>query len=305
LEVAEPVADVEDVRARVAAYAPGTKLKGLKGEAMQAAAPRVMGEVVDAALARCLPARAPGQGLVVIGAGGLTVVHAVKGSPPAVWALAWSDIAPVSIARQDHDFMFAAPVDGLEGVAVYASGAQAALRGLVEVAEPGPQRRYGDVAALGGLPGQEYPRSGVRLVIDDDGIAVEAEKGRVGLLRWADVAGLAVEGPTEARKRVTVTRILALGVFALAVPKAESVSYLIVSLSGGREAAFEIRGVGPHQARADLLPFAAKAGAAAPVLPAGGDDLRDRLVRLEGLRSDGLISGSEYDEQRARILSEL
>jgi hypothetical protein len=300
------MADVEDLRARVAVYAPGTKIKGLKGDAIQAASGHVRGEVVDAALARCIPVQASGQGLAVIGTEGLTVAHATKAAPPLVWSLPWADIAPVAVADNGHDFMFASPVDGLEGIAIFASGAQAALRDQVDVTERGPQRRYGDVAALGGLPGQEHPRSGVRLVVNDDGIAVDADKARLALLRWDAISGFAVEGPTEARKRVTVTRILALGVFALAVPKAESVSYLIVSLPGDREAAFEIRGVGPHQARADLLPFTSKvAGQLADTPVAAGDDLKSRLLRLEDLRSEGLISDDEYSEQRARILSEL
>lgn len=74
------------------------------------------------------------------------------------------------------------------------------------------------ITYLGGHPEIDGTIKGTVLVIDDRGIHLRQIRERF-VIPWASVDKLEVEGPEVAAKRVTVTRLVALGVFAFAAKK--------------------------------------------------------------------------------------
>ncbi|MBA2634216.1 MAG: zinc ribbon domain-containing protein [Chloroflexi bacterium] len=71
---------------------------------------------------------------------------------------------------------------------------------------------------IGGIATLPRPISGLALLCSADGIA--AKKGAFGppmfVLPWNEIGGVAVEGSIQVQQRVTVTRLLAVGIFAFA-----------------------------------------------------------------------------------------
>lgn len=73
-----------------------------------------------------------------------------------------------------------------------------------------------------------------------------------------EIKRLVVEPPEEVGKRVTATRLIALGVFALFLKKNTKESFVVVELKDGRELIFNVKGVAYRELRAKLSTKAAK-----------------------------------------------
>lgn len=74
------------------------------------------------------------------------------------------------------------------------------------------------VTYLGGHPQIDGTIKGAVLVLDDNGIHLRQLRERF-VIPWSSVDKLEVEGPDQAAKRVTVTRLVTIGVFAFAAKK--------------------------------------------------------------------------------------
>jgi hypothetical protein len=153
---------------------------------------------------------------------------------------------------------------------------------------------------LGGYP--DLPDPLPRLYVDISALEfVMCDKVGAPLLilNMDDVLTIEAEGPTEIKDRVTVTRLLALGIFALAVPKAKKLAYIVVTTNDGEiivsttmHTALELRTllnryVGAHRTEP-------MSGPAQPV-SAG---LADELERLASLRERGLLTEDEFAEAK-------
>lgn len=86
--------------------------------------------------------------------------------------------------------------------------------------------QYSGVSYTGGHPDFDEPveKKGI-LVADDKGLHLRVFREKL-LIEWPTLTGLAVEGPEAAQKRVTVTRLVTIGIFAFGAKKNESESYL-------------------------------------------------------------------------------
>ena len=105
----------------------------------------------------------------------------------------------------------------------------------------------------------------------------------------ADLRGLAIEGRDEVGRRVTVTRLLATGIFAFALKKKqeEKESYVTLTLPDGQEAVFQI---------ADRSPTDVKLKAEDPYV---------MLKKLSELKESGVITEAEYEAKKAQLLEQL
>lgn len=110
---------------------------------------------------------------------------------------------------------------------------------------------------LGGHPAREKATTAT-LTIDDDGVRARVIRDFL-TVPWSDVAGLEVEGPEQVERRVTVTRLLATGIFAFALKKKQKVAYLTVTTPDG-EAIFETDKFTPEELRARLSWAIARSG---------------------------------------------
>jgi len=116
-------------------------------------------------------------------------------------------------------------------------------------------------AYLGGHPDIDLRVDRVVILLNDSLIEVwKIPEGfdafspeRMGGIPIASISGAHVEDQTTVEKRITVARLLAVGVFALAWQKRRKIesAYLIIEWSGGRfqhETVFEFTGTGAMQA---------------------------------------------------------
>jgi hypothetical protein len=95
---------------------------------------------------------------------------------------------------------------------------------------------------LGGYSEKPKPRklSNAFMRLSQDGIF-----HRAGIhtftIPWEQVASIEIEGPDQAGQRVTLTRVLAIGIFALGAQKKQKSAVIVVGLRDGSEAYFQTR----------------------------------------------------------------
>lgn len=73
-----------------------------------------------------------------------------------------------------------------------------------------------------------------------------------------DIKTISVESPEDTSKRVTATRLIAIGIFAFAFKKKVKESYVVFELKDGREVIFHINGLSTMDVRAKLSTTIAK-----------------------------------------------
>lgn len=126
------------------------------------------------------------------------------------------------------------------------------------------------------------------------------------------VKTVAIEGQHEVNRRVTVTRLLAVGIFAFALKKKqeEKEAYITFEMSNGKEIVFKVKDKSPHQLKGELA-SAMSAVKSAPKEPqiistdksSAHFSAADELVKLGALKQQGLLTQEEFDQEKARLLS--
>jgi hypothetical protein len=101
---------------------------------------------------------------------------------------------------------------------------------------------------------------------------------------WKDVTELSVEGPDALQKRITATRILATGIFALAFKKKTGETFTFISFSNGREPLIS------QQAISEISTVEKT------------EDVTEQISKLGGLFEKGLITEQEFKASKAKIL---
>jgi len=132
------------------------------------------------------------------------------------------------------------------------------------------------------------------------------------LIPWWKINELTVDGAMDFQKRVTATRILAVGIFALAVPKASqaAVSFLTVSDVEDNTLVFQM----PHPPAevegqlANVVNPAWRAlwNQSAGTAPATQQpDVLDQLRKLGELRDAGVLTTEEFESKKTELLGRL
>lgn len=157
---------------------------------------------------------------------------------------------------------------------------------------------------LGGHP--HHPKPGklnVNVVLDDAGVRCVGMR-ELFRIPWSDVAGLDAEGREQAQSRVTATRLVTLGVFALAAKKKQKSAYLTVALKAGGEVLFQVDGATPQELRGRIAPaLALVTGTPPPAATVSIGDPMERLSLASSLHDAGVLTDEEFAEQKARILA--
>ena len=170
-----------------------------------------------------------------------------------------------------------------------------------------------DVSYVGALPDTRPCESGV-LEVSDERVAVLG--GRVMddalgvstpgefVLPVEQIIAATVEGPEQIEKRVTLTRLFLVGIFAFGWRKSEKRSFLVAETSDGI-AIFECRSLVPLELRARLASWLGRFRELpeADVPPA--DDPAERLRRVTALHAEGLLTDDEFQSKRNEIISDL
>lgn len=113
------------------------------------------------------------------------------------------------------------------------------------------------VRYLGGYPELDKP-SQTTVELTDDGVTFSVG-WKPFQMPWDSITGISVDGTQQVRDRVTMTRMLAVGLFAFAATKKreEKTAYLVIERSDV-EVIFEIEDVGPMELRARIQPALSK-----------------------------------------------
>ena len=109
------------------------------------------------------------------------------------------------------------------------------------------------VKYLGGHPAHEKPANNVSLYLDDDGLNAKHSFRSIMRFGWDEITDVIFEGPDEVEKRVTITRLVGLGLFAFAAKKKSKGCFITVITKDG-EAIFESEKLTALEARAKLQP---------------------------------------------------
>jgi large subunit ribosomal protein L7/L12 len=166
---------------------------------------------------------------------------------------------------------------------------------------------------LGGHPAHPQPIKSCTFLVTASDVVVEKGAGMPVRLPMSKVTGINVETEAEARQRYTATRMLAFGVFALAVPKKTAGSVLVAVETDEGPLLFEkeksgkaavLKALGPSIAAVNRAvakrPVSAGEAPAAAVAPAS---VADELTKLMTLRDGGALSPEEFEAQKALVLA--
>lgn len=124
-----------------------------------------------------------------------------------------------------------------------------------------------------------------------------------------DVRDIVVEGKSDVNRRVTVTRLLAVGIFAFALKKksTDKEAYITIELADGQEVIFFVDNKAPMDLKAKLAKVISQvkqAGVAGQVQataqPQGS--VADELAKLASLKEQGILTQDEFDNKKKQLL---
>lgn len=126
----------------------------------------------------------------------------------------------------------------------------------------------------------------------------------------AQIKEILVEGKDEVNRRVTVTRLIAVGIFAFALKKKskDQESYITLELVDGQEVILFVDNKAPMALRAKLakaISSVKQVSTSHQVVssqhtPQGS--IADELSKLASLKEQGILTQSEFDTEKAKIL---
>jgi len=120
--------------------------------------------------------------------------------------------------------------------------------------------------------------------------------------RWESLKELELDGPDNVSSRITSTRLLTLGVFALAAKKKTGESYAFFTLNDDTLIVIEFPKTSHAQLKAIFAPYMSKISTKAldekPI-----QSPAERLKEFASLLEQGLITQDDYDAAKKQILS--
>lgn len=121
-----------------------------------------------------------------------------------------------------------------------------------------------------------------------------------------DIKNIAIEGKDEVNRRVTVTRLLAVGIFAFALKKKskDQEAYITVELTDGQEVIFFVDNVAPMKLKTKLAGITSlvKQGQVSQQQTATGGNVADELTKLADLKDKGILTQAEFDAKKKQLL---
>jgi Short C-terminal domain len=164
----------------------------------------------------------------------------------------------------------------------------------------------------GGWSGHPKTHGNTNLLeVDKRGIGLRGMK-TIFTIPWEQIVDVTVDGPETAATRITATRLLAFGVFALAAKKKTKAAIVIVTTANGDQAVFQTEKSMPHEVSPKLIPLAAHVRKAAQQrdpasptasLPSPPTGVADEIAKLAQLREAGVLTDEEFAAQKAKLLN--
>ncbi len=120
---------------------------------------------------------------------------------------------------------------------------------------------------------------------------------------WDEFSVFTVEGPDELQKRVTVTRLLAIGIFAFAKKKATGESFLFAEKKSGETLILKFKKKSEFDVKALFAPYKNQLPTENSTPAVEGNDLASQLNKLVELHSKGALSDEEFSAMKAKLIS--
>lgn len=119
------------------------------------------------------------------------------------------------------------------------------------------------------------------------------------------ITDVAIEGRHEVNRRVTVTRMLAVGLFAFALKKKkeEKESFITLVLSSGQEAVFHLDDKSPLALKSKLSSVISQVKQGAKSQKAPNSGVAEELSKLAELKDKKIISEEEFQKQKNKLLN--
>ena len=121
---------------------------------------------------------------------------------------------------------------------------------------------------------------------------------------WADLASIELDGPDNLNSRITATRLLTLGVFALAAKKKTGESYAYITLGDGSPIVLEFPKTSFLQLKSIFAPYLSKVPnqQAENQSTSNTQSASEQIKELANLLEQGLITQDDYDSAKKQIL---
>ena len=120
--------------------------------------------------------------------------------------------------------------------------------------------------------------------------------------RWEELIEFSVEGPEQLQKRVTVTRLATLGIFAFAKKKTSGESYIFAKTSSGKDLIIKFHKKSEPEVLGLFAPYKSKLPSATPANSLASTDLADQISKLADLHAKGVISDEEFTAMKLKII---
>lgn len=126
----------------------------------------------------------------------------------------------------------------------------------------------------------------------------------------SQIKDVVVEGKDEVNRRVTVTRLIAVGIFAFALKKKgkDKEAYITLGLADGQEVLLFVDNKAPMQLRAKLAKVIsavkqANVASQGQVAQQAQGSVADELAKLASLKEQGILTQDEFDSEKTRLLN--
>jgi hypothetical protein len=120
--------------------------------------------------------------------------------------------------------------------------------------------------------------------------------------RWEDLMEFSIEGPEQLQRRVTVTRLVAIGIFAFAKKKASGESFVFAKTKAGQELIIKFHKKSEPEVLALFAPFKSKLPNEKSNSYSPAPDLGDQIAKLAELHAKGALSDEEFAAMKSKLL---
>lgn len=121
--------------------------------------------------------------------------------------------------------------------------------------------------------------------------------------RWDDLKVFSIEGPEQLQKRVTVTRLLAIGIFAFAKKKKSGESFLFAETKSGETLIFKFLKKSEPEVKALFAPYKNQIPSEASTANSNDSDITQQIEKLAELRAKGALTAEEFSAMKAKLLN--
>lgn len=140
------------------------------------------------------------------------------------------------------------------------------------------------------------------LRIESWGFVTRAGLKKPNEYRWEEFKVFSIEGPDQLQKRVTVTRLLAIGIFAFAKKKATGESFLFAETNSGSTLIIKFNKKSEPEVKSLFAPFRNQLPSENTSARPASEDIATQIEKLAELHSKGALTNKEFESMKAKLL---